>query len=217
MLPDVSVIVTCFNYGKYLERCLRSLLNQELHNRLTYEVVIVDDCSSDESERVYHKFETKFDNVVVIRNIKNQGLAKSCNIGIGASNGRYIVRVDADDYVARLFLFMLKTALDKNRKYQAFRCDYVEVNEFEEAVSHMSPEEKEIACAVMYRKEFLLDVGLYNEEFEYREGHELNKRFRDKYKIGYLPIPLYFARKHESNRSKNSEKINEYDKKLKGA
>ncbi len=215
MLPDISVIVTCYNYGQYLERCLRSLFNQEHCNRFSSEVIIVDDNSSDtHTEKVCHKFEKRFPNLIVVRNPKNQGLAKSCNIGINVSSGRYIVRVDADDYVARHFLFMLKFALDKNRKFQAFACDYVEVNLYEEGIRQVSAAEEEIACAVMYRKEFLLDVGWYNEDFEYREGHELNKRFRTKYKIGYLPIPLYYARKHENNRSKNEHKIAEFDAKL---
>jgi len=215
MLPDISVIVTAFNYGRYLERCLRSIFNQEHTNSFTYEVVLVDDCSTDGTEIISHKFKSAFDNLTIVRNIKNQGLAKCCNIGINASNGRYIVRVDADDYVSRHFLYFLKTVLDKNRKYQAFACDYYEVTIFEETIRHVSHSEEEIACAIMYRKEFLVDVGLYNEDFEYREGHELSKRFKTKYKIGYLPVPLYFVRKHEQNKSKNTKKIKEFDNKLK--
>ena len=44
--PDVSVVVTNFNYGKYLRRCLRSLINQDL-DRSRYEVIVVDDHSTD--------------------------------------------------------------------------------------------------------------------------------------------------------------------------
>ena len=46
--PDVSVVVTNFNYGKYLRRCLRSLINQDL-DRSRYEVIVVDDHSTDDS------------------------------------------------------------------------------------------------------------------------------------------------------------------------
>lgn len=212
MLPDVSVIITCYNYGRYLERCLRSIYNQEHAKRFSYEIIIVNDCSTDNTESVVRQFENKFDNLIYICNVKNQGISQSCNNAIQSSNGRYIVRIDADDYVSRHFLFFLKFALDKNRSYQAFCCDYVEVDDFENNIRMVSPTDKQIACAVMYRKEYIVDVGLYDEEFEYREGHELNQRFRDKYKIGYIPIPLYFARKHENNRSSNLDKISEYDK-----
>jgi glycosyltransferase involved in cell wall biosynthesis len=216
MLPDVTVIITCYNYGRYLERCLRSLYNQEHTHRFTYEIIIIDDNSDDETEHVSNKFVNKFDNLFYLKNIKNQGIAKSCNIAINYSSGRYLVRVDADDYISRHMIFLLKFSLDKNRNYQAFACDYQEVDDFENTLRVISSKTEEIACGVMYRREFLLDIGLYNEEFEYREGHELNKRFKEKYKIGYIPVPLYYARKHDHNRSANTTEIARYDAKLKG-
>jgi len=213
MLPDVSIIVTCYNYGKYLERCLRSLLNQEHVARFSYEIVIVDDGSKDNTSLVVSKFQPLFENINYIRNAKNQGLPNSCNIGIHNSIGRYIVRVDADDWVNRHFLFMLKYALDKNRKYQAFCCDYFDVDNVENVQRQVSWMDEEIACAIMYRKECLEDVGLYNEQFRYREGHELKRRFLEKYNIGHIPMPLYYVRKHSNNRS-NDEEIKEYDSRL---
>ncbi len=214
MLPDVSVIVTSYNYGRFLERCLRSLLNQEHSKRFSYEIIIVDDCSEDNTGQVVRKFEPLFPNIKYIRNVKNQGLPHSCNVGINHSIGRYIVRVDADDYINRNCLFMLKYALDKNRLYQAFCCDYFEIDLFENNLRQVSFLDEEIACAIMYRKECLDEIGLYNEEFQYREGHELKKRFTEKYQIGHLPIPLYYARKHDQNRSKDLEQIKHYDQKL---
>lgn len=214
MLPDVSVIVTCFNYGRFLERCLRSIFNQEHNNRFSYEVVLVDDDSHDHTGAVVRKFENKFPNLLYIRNTSNRGLAASCNIAIGESSGRYVVRVDADDWVNRHFLFLLKYSLDKNRKHQAFCCDYFEVDAFERNLRQVEWLENEIACAVMYRKEFIEEVGLYNEKFEYREGHELSKRFRNKYSIGSLPVPLYYVRKHNGNRSNDVENIKKYDAQL---
>lgn len=214
MLADISVIVTCYNYGKYLERCLRSVFNQDHDKLFTYEVLVVDDAGQDNAIEICRKFEQKFPNLKTIRNLKNQGVARSSNIAIQTSEGRYIVRIDADDYVSRHFLFVLKFALDKNRKYQAFCVDYVEVDEFENQIRVVSAAEEEIACGVMYRREHLYEIGLYNEQFEYREGHELNKRFRETFKIGYLPIPLYYARKHINNRTKNLEKTQHYDKLL---
>lgn len=212
-LPDVSVIVTCYNYGRYLERCLRSLFNQNYTNTYSYEVIVIDDGSDDNTPLICSKFSEKFDNLIVIRNAKNIGLQLSCNLGIGIANGRYIVRVDADDYVSRHFLFFLKYAMDKNRKYQAFSCDYMEVDIFENIIRQCSFTEEQLACAIMYRKEFLIDIGMYDADYKYREGHEMNKRFLEKYKIGNLPIPLYFVRKHELNRSKDEE-IKVYDQKL---
>ena len=67
----------------------------------------------------------------------------------------------------------------------------------------------------MFRKECLFDIGLYNEKFKMREGHELRKRFEKKFKIGRLEFPLYKYRKHETNQMNNKNKIKKYEKFLK--
>lgn len=214
MLPDISVIVTCYNYGKYLERCLRSLLNQKNSDEFLYEIIVIDDCSSDNTPIVIEKFAKQFPQIIYHRNVTNRGLPSSCNIGIDKSTGRYVVRVDADDYVSRNFLFFFKTFLDKNKNYQAYACDYMDVDIFENVIRYVSAKEEEIACGVMYRREFILDIGLYDETYEYREGHDLNFRFKQKYKIGYIELPMYFARKHDANRSSNKKKIEEFSKRV---
>ena len=215
VLPDISVIITCFNYGKYLERCLRSIYNQELTDRYKYEVIVVDDASKDNTGHLCNRFISIYPNLIYIRNDINKGLPQSCNIGLSKSLGRYIVRVDADDYVARHFLFMLKYTLDKNKNIQAICCDYTEVDDTERYIDYVDVTKNEIACGIMYRKNILDEIGWYNEEFEYREGHELNKRFKQNYVMGHLPMPLYCVRKHDKNRSKNISSIKKFDKKLK--
>lgn len=210
-LPDVSVVVTCYNYGRYLERCIRSLLNQEPDGSFRYEIILVDDCSTDGTSVVAMKYQNLCDSVVYLRNPVNRGLPFSCNYGIDSSSGRYIVRVDADDYVSRHYLNLLKLVLDKNRTLQAIACDYYEVDSLERSLRQVSAGEEPIACGIMYRRECLYEVGLYNERFKYREGHELNHRFTQKFRIGNLPIPLYFARKHGDNRSLNAAQIKRFE------
>jgi glycosyltransferase involved in cell wall biosynthesis len=151
-----------------------------------------------------------------IKNETNLGLPKSCNLGIEKSLGRYIVRVDADDYIANTMLFFQKTFLDKNRKYQAVACDYVVIDENENTIFSQTWKEKEIACGIMYRKEPMLDTGLYNESFKMREGHELNNRFKKKYNIYNLEISLYKYRIHGKNRTKIKKQLKKiHDDKLK--
>lgn len=210
-LPDVSIIVTCFNYGKYIERCVRSLLNQKEKESMKYEIIVVDDCSSDNTGIVVTKYKNHFSEISYLRNTQNRGLQYSCNHGIESSFGRYIVRVDADDYVSRHFASILKLVLDKNRDVQAVGCDYYEVDSDERTIRQVSSLDEPIACGVMYRRESIYDIGLYDENFKYREGHELNARFSAKYKIANLPIPLYFARKHGDNRSLNKQEIEKYE------
>ena len=70
--PDVSVVVTNFNYGKYLRRCLRSLINQEL-DRSRYEVIVVDDHSTDDSLEALEEFSAD-KGIKVIVNEENLGI-----------------------------------------------------------------------------------------------------------------------------------------------
>jgi glycosyltransferase involved in cell wall biosynthesis len=102
---DISVIVTNFNYDRYLARCLRSLVAQSLSSS-NYEIVLVDDASTDNSLEVASTFKEQ---IKIFRLTHNQGLASAANEGFRNSQGRLIVRVDADDYVHPEFLKVLVT------------------------------------------------------------------------------------------------------------
>ncbi|MDC1139024.1 glycosyltransferase family A protein [Gammaproteobacteria bacterium] len=213
-MKSISVIICAYNHDKWIERCLRSVLNQEIISKEDFEIIFVDDCSEDSTETILKKFE-KEENLIFIKNDKNIGLPASINKAMQDSSGRYIVRVDSDDYVQRTFLYHMKIFLDFNRHYQAVCVDYLKVNQNEEVIERKNALEDEIACGVMFRKECLFDIGLYNEKFTMREGHELRKRFEEKFKIGHLELPLYKYRDHPDNRTKDKESLNKYDKKLK--
>jgi glycosyltransferase involved in cell wall biosynthesis len=88
-LPLVSVVITCFNQGRFLGDAIESALSQ------TYprvEVIVVDDGSSDDSSLVADRYA----GVKLIRE-KNRGLSAARNAGIEASNGDYLIFLDADD------------------------------------------------------------------------------------------------------------------------
>ena len=110
---------------------------------------------------------------------------------------------------------MSKLFLDKNRYYQALATDYTKVDENENLISRENCSKNEIACGIMFRKESILEIGLYNENFLMREGHELKKRFEKKFKIGRLELPLYKYRIYSKNRTKNKKELSKYDKLLK--
>ena len=102
-----------------------------------------------------------------------------------------------------------------NREYQAVAVDYYKVDDNEQFISKNSCIIDEIACGIMFRKECLFDIGLYNPKFKMREGHEMKIRFEKKHKIGHLNLPLYKYRFHEKNRTKNLKVLGKYDRKLK--
>jgi len=212
MSCDVSVIICAYNHEKWIERSIRSVLNQTLVSDNSVEILVVNDASQDATKEIIEKF-IDYPNIKIINNERNLGLPTSINIAIKQSSGRYIVRVDSDDYVQRNFIFFMKFYLDYNRFYQAVCVDYLVVNEFEEVLTRENAIKKEIACGVMFRRECLFDVGLYNEEYKMREGHDLRRRFTQKFTIGHLELPLYKYRDHENNRTKTNQ-VDDFNQKL---
>jgi|TARA_B100001057_G_C22714539_1_gene897203 glycosyltransferase involved in cell wall biosynthesis len=212
-VPDISVIVCCYNHEKWIERCLRSLLLQEYIKNFDYEVIIIDDFSKDNSLKVIKNFQ--YENIKIFKNKRNLGLPKSINKAIRLAKGRYIVRVDSDDYVSRNFLYMCRVFLNLNREFQAVAVDYYKVKDSEELIKKTDCFKEQIACGVMFRKECLFEIGLYNDKFQMREGHDLRKRFEKKFQVGHLNIPLYKYRFHEKNRTKNKKKLTKYNQLLK--
>jgi glycosyltransferase involved in cell wall biosynthesis len=210
-VPAISIIVAAYNQEKYIGRCLRSLLNQSFP-RDDYEIVVVNDGSTDRTEYALNLFE---DDVRIIHSDSNRGLPASLNAGIRAGSSPYIVRVDSDDYVNTNFLLFLYNFLAQNTYMDAVACDYFLMNDREEVLARKSCLEDPIACGILFRTEQLIDVGLYDESFLLNEDRDLRIRFLKKYKISRLELPLYRYRRHENNITNDSTAMEQHLERLK--
>lgn len=208
----VSLVITSYNYGLYIERCLRSCLGQN-YNPKNYEVIVVDDASTDHTLEIIEKF-AKYPNFRIIQNETNVGVAESSNRGIRESLGQFVVRVDADDYINSNFILFLSEYLEANNGLLGVGCDYVKVNNNEEVLDRFYAAEQPISCGVMYRKDLLVEAGLYNSDFRHCEEKELRARLGEKYKVDYLKIPLYRYRMHDSNKTKQVAAVREFEEKI---
>ena len=207
----ISVIVPTFNHSKFIARCIRSLLDQSIPKN-TYEIIVIDDGSSDKTQKVLKIFNK---DIKIIINKKNMGLPFSINKGIKNCKGRFIVRVDSDDYVNEYFLLLLNLYLTNNSEMDSVACDYYNVDNNEEILSRESSSKKPIGCGIMFRIEQLIELGLYDETFHSQEDEDLRIRFLKKYKIFRLPLPLYRYRRHEKNLTNNKDLTDKFLKKLK--
>lgn len=199
MIPDISIIITNYNYSKYLDRCIRSCLNQQL---VSHEVIVIDDNSSDNVDDVVKPY---LNEIVYIKNENNLGVSESSNIGINVSKGRFFIRVDADDYINDMTCFFLKKMITENKDALGVACDYWYVDKHENKIERVYAEEKPISCGVLYRKELFQQIGGYNSEYRYKEHEEFLKRLDDYYKIYYLQIPFYRYRRHGENKTLSNE------------
>lgn len=93
----LSIIVPVYNVGPYIERCLLSLLNQDIPPE-EYEIIVVNDGSPDDSRDYVVKLQQEAVNITLIDQ-ENKGVSAARNTGIGRSSGKFILAIDPDDYV----------------------------------------------------------------------------------------------------------------------
>lgn len=197
--PDVSVIITNYNYEKYISRAVRSCLNQ---SHVNHEVIVVDDCSTDDSISALSPFS---EDVKIVSTGTNGGVAVAANMGVSASRGQFFIRVDADDYVNSDMCYIMKTYLEANHDAFCVSCDYLMVDDFENTLDRRYAEQDNISCGIMYRRDPFLQMGGYNGKMRHREEEELRKRLGQEYTIHHLRIPFYRYRMHNTNKTKEPE------------
>ena len=203
----ISLIVAVHNEERYIGRCLRSIIRQELDHNL-FEIIVVDDGSTDKTNYALELFGS---DIVLVTHKENLGLPSAVNSGLDIARVEYIVRVDSDDYVNEHFLSILKTYLDFNDECMAVGCDYFLVDKNEVVLKRQSSKENPIACGIMYRHEVFKDIGQMNKEFLFNEEKEFRIRFEKKHKVENINIPLYRYRKHEGNMTNDLIKMKKYD------
>ena len=209
----VTVGISCYRQKKWLHRCLRSLSAQTLDGS-QFEVIVVNDDPEDDISDICEAMSSEM-NIRLIENDKNIGLPGSLNKILSSAKGQYFVRVDSDDYVSNHFLYMLTTFLDTNSENQAVFCDYLKVDNVGKKLGRFSALDSPIACGVMFTYESLCELSFYDESFKMREGHDLFKRFSEKFKSFHLPCSLYRYRIHDTNRTNNKDSLAMYDRMLK--
>ena len=111
-----SIIIPVYNTGKYLEKCLDSVIGQTYEN---YEIIIVNDGSTDNSESIIKDYVSKNSKIKYIFK-KNEGLSEARNDGVKSSNGDYLLFVDSDDYIEDVTLERLNEYTKKGYNLISF-------------------------------------------------------------------------------------------------
>jgi len=182
-----------------LARSIRSAINQTF-NGSEYEIILIDDCSTDGSDLIIKAFE---EHIRVIRNDTNIGLAASCNKAIRSALGKFIIRLDADDFVHSDWLKIHQIFLASNKEIDATSSDYFEVDDKENIINRKCGVTWPIACNTMYRTDQIISLGLYKENLP-REDFEFRQRFiKNGGQIYNICVPLYRYSRHEHNMTGN--------------
>lgn len=119
----ISVIVPVYNAAAYLSRCIEGLLGQTFSN---FELIMVNDGSSDESSEICHRYK-KTDSRILVLDKENGGSSSARNLGLAHATGDYIVFADADDLAAPEYLENLLKAIEGDG-YDIVQCRHQKVN-----------------------------------------------------------------------------------------
>ena len=110
--PKISIIIPCYNVEKYLDRCIRSVVNQDLKD---IEIILIDDKSPDSVPYICDCWSKKDKRIKVIHKEKNEGLGYARNSGLKIATGEYVAFVDSDDYIALNMYSKLYECSDNNQ------------------------------------------------------------------------------------------------------
>lgn len=166
----LSIIVNMFNTARYMPRCMETLLEQDIPQS-EYEIILVDDCSPDNSLEMAREYAAQYQNVRVCSHEKNNGLAAARHTGIDAAKGEYLCFVDPDDYIEKNSLAALLKQMD-DEQLDMLRFNYQKVDEQYNNVADSEIEARfDYTPGVMTGTEYLahrLGIGCYVWAYIYR-------------------------------------------------
>src|SRR3989344_133922 len=212
--PKVSVIITAHNYGRFLDKCLDSLTKQTYKD---FEIVLVDDGSTDNTQDVIQSYKSKFPNNLKVIRVDNVGLSAACNKGISMSQGDFIIRLDADDYFDDNLLLVEERFLYENKDVDLVYSDYYTIDEDGKILEHnrlMKVNEEvdllqrsPLAAGAMYKRICYDEIGGYNDNLKIGEDYDFWMKFITKFKVRNINLPLFYYRRHGANMTKNMKGI----------
>ena len=193
-MDKVSVIVPNYNAEKYIGDCIESLVNQTYKN---VEIIIIDDCSNDNSVGIVKDYQKKYSNILLIELKKNKGVSNARNLGIKKASGEYIMFSDSDDFYELTAIQELVSAAEKrksdfvianyyinkeNKKIKVDNSTYFSKDKIkkEEIISYMTL----TSCSKLIKKTLFIQNNIqYPQDIKRCE------------ELTVIPILAYFARK----------------------
>lgn len=217
-MNKLTVIVSAYNVGKYIKKCLKSLVNQTLEN---IEILVVNDGSTDNTEIIVKDFEKKYKNLKLL-NKENGGLSSARNYGIKYATGDYIAFVDGDDYLEEVAYkeIMKKLVREKSeigifsyKKVYKNKVENVRLNKklysgkFLKNVLSKSDEASIVAWNKIFKRDIIIENKIYFENKAYFEDTGFIFRYLYFVKnISIIDIPFY---NYVQRRGSITKKLNE--------
>jgi len=213
--PLVTVYIPCRNYAPFLPSAVQSVIDQLYKN---WEMLILDEGSDDDTFVIAKGFQRQCpERISVIHNSKPVGLQKIANNVLRIANGKYVMRLDADDWLDEGALLLMVAKLESKAEYGLVHSNYYYTDEQgkilgterrqkignEEASRHLPPHG---ACTMVRTRE-LKAVGGYSEDVNAQDGWDLWFKLLYRVKCAHLDAPLFYYRQHGESLSRDSNRL----------
>lgn len=208
--PLISVIVPIYHVENYLERCIKSIINQTYSN---LEILLVDDGSKDRCSEICDEY-ANLDSRITALHKDNGGLSDARNYGIARAKGEYIILIDSDDYIHKDMIQILADELFRESAditICTYKYVYDNKPDEEDAVFNHREEtrvlDRKLAQEMYYTSNLTLDLTvawnkLYKKSLFDDIKYPVGKIYEDEYttykllykceKICYIKMPLYY-------------------------
>ena len=178
-LPCISIVIPAYNAGKYIEKCIQSIINQTYRN---FEIIIVNDGSTDNTKAICEKY-VKLDNRIKLISTENRGAGCARNTGIAEAKGKYISFIDSDDYVCSNYYERMCKMIEEE-KADIVEGHYKRVNGYDEKVFTNTGIKNE------YTNIEKLLVLYGNDETEYINSVIVTNKLYRKYLFNEVKFPI---------------------------
>ena len=201
-MVKVSVIIPTYNRASLLEKSIQSVLNQTFQD---FEIIIVDDCSTDNTEQVVKIFQEKDNRIRYIKHEKNRGAAAARNTGIKAARGEFVAFQDSDDeWFSDKLLLQMQVFSNAQKDVGVVYTGFWRItNKKKIYIPHSWVKQKEGYIlrellignfigtpTAIVRKECLIKMGMFDERLHSLEDWELWLRISKFYKFKCINKPL---------------------------
>lgn len=205
-MKKVSIVLPTYNGERYIKKSIDSILRQTYQN---LELVIVDDCSTDQTNAIINEYAKNDNRIHIIRNNTNQKLPKSLNIGFSECDGDYYTWTSDDNIYYEEAIEKMVSFLENNAKYNfVFTCEefidengnHIGYREHPQDMNEMYCNNIVSAC-FLYRKMVHEELGGYDTSKFLIEDYDFFRRAYIKWGMGYIPEILYSYRRHSGSLS----------------
>ena len=200
MPPLISVILSVYNCDQYVAESINSILNQSFKD---FELIIIDDASTDASSEICQFFASTDPRIKFIRNKINLGGCETLNVALKYARGKYIARQDNDDWSYPYRLQKQFEFMESNPQVGILGGNMELINEFGQSIGHRNYHQTdgEIRKHIfryspfshpltIFRKLAMIEYGYYNKKYAPADDYELYFRIGQGYKFANLPITL---------------------------